>query len=122
MIYIPVSVGELFDKISILQIKLKHIKDTDKLKNIQKEYDHLTILSKRYQFLIHPEILIALKEINTKLWNIESNIRQLEQKHQFDTEFIELARSVYINNDIRADLKKQINNITQSDLVEEKEY
>lgn len=122
MIYIPVSIGELFDKISILEIKILHIQDPNKLLNIKKELGHLTELAKRYKFFIHPEVLISLKHVNQKLWNIESHIRQKELKQEFDEEFIQLARSVYINNDERASLKKQINLISHSELMEEKEY
>lgn len=118
----PVSVGELVDKITILRIKSRRIKDQQKLININNELNQLiTIFSK----LEIPDILfefVELEDINRELWDIEDDIREKERSKQFDEEFIELARSVYITNDRRSDVKKQINLKVGSDLVEEKSY
>lgn len=118
----PVSVGELVDKITILRIKSRRIKDQSKLENINKELQQLVAV---FSSLTIPDILmdfIALEDINRELWEIEDNIREKERSKQFDEEFIELARSVYITNDKRSDVKKQINLKVGSDLVEEKSY
>jgi len=118
----PVSIGELVDKITILRIKSRRIKDKQKLININNELNQLiTIFSK----LEIPDILfefVELEDINRKLWDIEDDIREKERSKQFDEEFIELARSVYITNDRRSEVKKQINLKVGSDLVEEKSY
>lgn len=120
---IEISNGELLDKLSILGIKLKNIIDNNKLLNIQKEYD---ILLQYATNLLKNDTVAeqykTLQNTNTKLWHIEDNIRIKEHKKEFDNEFIELARSVYITNDQRAEIKKRINIITSSTLVEEKSY
>ena len=123
-ITIPVSSGELVDKISILKIKRRKIVDKSKLQNINKE---LSLLNKIYKnnFQKNKKILLYEKKlikINKKLWDIEDKIRLLESKRNFNQEFIELARSVYINNDKRSEIKKKINILTGSYLVEEKSY
>lgn len=119
---IEVSVGELVDKVSILDIKRDKFLNKEKLKNVQKEYGIL--LDKMLEAGIKPNnsFFKQLKKVNLKLWNIEDNIRQKEAKKEFDDEFIKLARSVYFNNDDRAAIKKKINLEFNSDLVEEKEY
>lgn len=118
----PVSVGELVDKITILRIKSRRIKDQEKLININYELNQLiSIFSK----LDIPDILfefVELEDINRELWDIEDDIREKERSKQFDDEFIELARSVYITNDKRSEVKKQINLKVGSDLIEEKSY
>jgi len=118
----PVSIGELVDKITILRIKSRRIKDKQKLININNELNQLiTIFSK----LEIPDILfefVELEDINRELWDIEDDIREKERSKQFDEEFIELARSVYITNDRRSEVKKQINLKVGSDLIEEKSY
>ncbi len=120
MIEIPVSIGEIFDKITILQIKQDEIKDPTKLKNVVKE---LALLSKKVESInVNPELLQKLKQINQQLWNIEDEIRICEKNKEFGKKFVSLARLVYITNDKRADLKKQINQETGSELVEEKSY
>ena len=120
----PVSWGELIDKITILEIKQAHISDPAKLANVNHEHDVLT--ATRDQYAPFPEgfdsLVSQLKDINQKLWDIEDDIRDQERKKQFGEEFIRLARAVYFTNDIRADLKKQINTLLGSDLVEEKSY
>jgi hypothetical protein len=120
---IEISTGEVLDKLSILSIKLERIKDSKKLINIQTEFDYLLnetkdLLSEKF---IH-QLYLELLEINKKLWNIEDSIRFKEKVKEFDSKFIELARSVYIHNDIRAKIKKKINLESNSHLSEEKSY
>jgi hypothetical protein len=121
---ILISDGEILDRFSILAIKQIKIFDKIKLNNIENEINHL-----RHIFLkilnIDPDIETlynSLKDINEKLWTIEDSIRIKEKLQQFDSEFIDLARQVYITNDKRANIKKQINLKTKSYLVEEKSY
>ena len=123
-IIVPVSTGELIDKISILKIKKKKIKNKSKLKNILKE---LLLLNKILQNNFKNNNKISLYEkkltqINRKLWDIEDKIRDLEAKKIFNKQFINLARSVYIINDKRSEIKKKINLLTGSDIKEEKSY
>jgi len=123
-IQIEISVGELLDKITILQIKAERINDAEKLINIKKE---LQVLQGQWEESPYgqtnlTESILSLKDVNEKLWIIEDNIRNKESRQQFDQEFIELARAVYFTNDIRAEIKRDINNKTGSDLVEEKSY
>lgn len=120
---ILISNGEILDKFSILELKKNKISDTDKLKNIENEMLHLkitysNIINKYNIFNLYNE----LRQINELLWNIEDSIRLKEHKKEFDKEFIELARSVYKTNDKRADVKKQINHISSSEIIEEKSY
>ena len=119
---VEISLGELVDKVSILAIKLKKIKNPDKLKNIQKEYDMLSSSMQDAGIDTASEEFNQLEQINLKLWEIEDQIRLKEAAKAFDPEFIELARSVYFTNDDRAAVKKTINLKYGSDLVEEKEY
>tara|TARA_Y100000389_G_scaffold196147_1_gene228582 strand:+ start:2362 stop:2754 length:393 start_codon:yes stop_codon:yes gene_type:complete len=124
---IEVSNGEIIDKYTILEIKLVEIKDSDKLVNVQAEYDSLTpVVDQIYNETHAQETLAELKldllNINKTLWNIEDIIRDHEREERFDSDFIELARSVYYTNDERAEVKKQINQLTGSVLVEEKSY
>jgi len=123
-IKIKVSVGEIFDKISILDIKAEKIDDQDKLNNINKERDSLlpAIALPAYQTDKIQQLRAELKQVNLLLWEIEDAIRLKEFEKCFDMEFVELARSVYFTNDKRAALKKQINIQTGSELVEEKSY
>jgi len=118
---IEVSNGELVDKLTILEIKLQKIKDREKLENVRKEH---TLLQKAVNQIISREDALYRKllEINQKLWEIEDKIRELEKKGDFGLDFIETARLVYINNDLRAGIKKEINLKTNSDLIEEKSY
>ena len=121
---ISVSVGEVMDKLTILHIKSERIDDAQKLKNIHNEIAALTPACTRPEFNT-PEVqsLVAeLKSVNETLWDIEDDIRAEEAASRFGDRFIELARAVYVTNDRRADLKKQINLATGSDLVEEKSY
>ena len=122
---IEVSNGELLDKISILELKLLKIEDKEKLVNVQKEFDKLNPLVQKL-FEKHEGQLqnhyLELAKINGQLWDIENWIRECEQEKRFDKEFVELARSVYITNDRRSEVKKIINILTQSDFIEEKSY
>ena len=121
---VPVSVGEVLDKITILQIKLAHISDAAKRVNIQNELDALLPLVASDTFTTDQMkgLIAELKAVNELLWKIEDDIREKEAAKNFNAEFIRLARSVYITNDKRAEIKKQINLATGSDLVEEKSY
>ena len=121
---VPVSVGEVLDKITILQIKLAHISDANKRVNIQNELDALLPLVAGDVFTtVEMQGLMAeLKSVNEALWDIEDDIREKEAAKSFDAEFIELARAVYVTNDKRAEIKKQINLATGSALIEEKSY
>ena len=124
LISIPVSVGELIDKITILGIKKIKIKDKNKLLNVNREYKYLKeILRKKIKISlkIKNEIL-ALKKINLKLWNIEDKKRKAEKNKKFDSAFIKYARNVYIYNDIRAKIKHNINVLAGSKIIEEKSY
>lgn len=122
---VEISIGELLDKISILEIKLLNIKNKEKSKNVYKE---LETLNPYFQDLLDEygldikNLYIKLSNINKVLWNIEDDIREKEKVEEFDEEFVELARSVYITNDQRAEVKKEINLLTKSELVEEKSY
>jgi hypothetical protein len=120
---IEISIGELVDKYTILQIKLEKIKNISKLKNIEIEFKILSdaLQSKNY-FLIFSKEIAELQSINEKLWIIEDSIREKEKKKEFDNEFIELARSVYITNDMRFNVKHKINQLSNSGIVEEKSY
>lgn len=123
-IKIELSVGELLDKITILQIKAERITDPGKLENINKELQVLQSLwhASTYSKSNLDENIDALKKVNEELWVIEDKIRDKESEQAFDNEFIELARSVYVTNDKRAEIKKAINSKTGSELTEEKSY
>jgi hypothetical protein len=121
---VPISVGELLDKISILELKEAAIAEPAKLANVVRELAALAAV-RRAQVapLADLEVLYAeLKRVNGRLWQIEDNIRSHERDGRFDAAFITLARSVYRENDRRAALKRQINELTGSEIVEEKSY
>ena len=119
----PVSLGELVDKISILHIKNKNIKDDEKLKLIREELKLLTItLDRHLKKNDIQEFLDALIKINSELWTIEDEIRDCERSKKFDEKFISLARSVYITNDKRSEIKLDINKKFGSEIVEVKSY
>ena len=123
-IIVEVSIGELLDKISILEIKLEKIKDPDKLKFITNE--HL-ILKNQLDNNVNSdkklnELFQSLKQINSKLWTIEDNKRQCEKEKDFGEKFIKLSRNVHFLNDDRAKIKLEINNHTGSVIKEIKEY
>jgi hypothetical protein len=121
---IKISIGELVDKITILQIKKEMIDDDSKLKKVENELNHLqstlTTISQKNDKL--DQLMNQLKEINTKLWKIEDDIRLLEKEGRFDNEFIELAREVYITNDKRFEIKNAINFEFSSEIAEVKSY
>ncbi len=123
-ISVPVSFGELLDKITILEIKQCHMTDEAKLANVNHEYQ---VLTETWDEAVEESGTVTstrakLKAVNQKLWDIEDQIRIKESRQEFDDEFIELARSVYYTNDDRARLKKELNIELGSDLVEEKSY
>lgn len=121
IIEIPISVGELIDKLTILIIKQEQITDLEKLKNIKQEYELLSSILDTHNIDIEQE-QTQLYNINQKLWDIEDQLRQKEKLKQFDQQFVELARLVYYTNDQRAEIKKQINIKLGSTLIEEKSY
>ena len=123
-ILVEVSVGELFDKISILEIKKEKIKDPKKLKHINDEYN---ILDEQLKKNVNSDEKITklfhtLKEINSKLWVIEDEKRLFEKNSDFGENFVQLSRNVHLLNDKRANIKLEINNITGSKIKEVKEY
>ena len=120
---IEVSNGEILDKISILQIKKERIEDKDKLQNIEREFNALWPLYEK--IVVAKEITwkySELRGVNESLWEIEDEIREYEKRQDFEERFIQLARLVYITNDRRAEIKKEINLLTGSNLIEEKSY
>tara|TARA_R110000796_G_C14205540_1_gene392470 strand:+ start:76 stop:450 length:375 start_codon:yes stop_codon:yes gene_type:complete len=118
---IEVSIGEIVDKLSILQIKLENITDEDKLVNIKKEFNYLySIVFKDLK--IQLEDYQPLLDINKELWGIEDDIRDEERAKRFEERFIEVARAVYFTNDKRSQIKKDINIKYGSEFVEEKSY
>lgn len=122
---VEVSNGELLDKLSILEIKLNKIEDKEKLANVQKEFDTLNPLAKKLFESNEGNLqnhYLELSKINGQLWDIEDWIRDCEKRKDFGNEFVQLARSVYVTNDRRSEVKKIINTITGSELVEEKSY
>lgn len=122
-IEVPISAGELFDKVSILSIKKEKINDSQKLKNVIIEFDYLDkvaiYLDKNYK---ETPNYIKLYEVNSLLWDVEESKRNCERQKRFEGEFIELSRQVHIQNDYRADIKKEINLYYNSEIVEEKSY
>jgi hypothetical protein len=118
---IEVSNGEIIDKLTIIQIKLERIKDKGKLINLKKEYDELISISSLILSTTDP-LYISLYEVNCELWDIEDHIRDLERKKDFGDDFISTARAVYVKNDKRSELKREINIKTLSGLIEEKSY
>ena len=123
MVNVPVSVGELIDKLSILQVKKSKVKNPDKLKFIEKEYELLLSMSSKY--FNNVDIIETYKElvdVNTKLWEVEDELRVIENTKVFDDKFIELARAVYYTNDERFRLKDKINSLTNSEIKEQKDY
>lgn len=124
MVTIPVSWGELFDKITILEIKQQRIDDTSKLTNINLELEALQEVCRGVQLPGQEldELVAELRSVNESLWEIEDDIRSCERCGDFSNRFIQLARSVYRTNDLRAELKLKINRLLGSELVEEKSY
>ncbi len=120
---VALSWGEVIDKITILEIKQQRLSSPEAIDNVRRE---LAALNKVVAGAAVPDGLAALKQalktVNEKLWDIENKIRAKEAEAAFDRSFIELARSVYVNNDERAKLKREINKLLKSELVEEKQY
>jgi hypothetical protein len=123
-VMIPVSWGEVIDKITILELKSERLTDAAKLDNVRKELRLLVDIRDR-QFADHTELsklAATLKKVNGDLWVIEDDIRDEERAKRFGPRFVELARAVYVTNDRRMDVKRQINDLLGSELVEEKSY
>lgn len=124
---VEISPGELYDKISILRLKSDRISDKSKLKFIRAECKTLVRSADLARDkLVHAknlsQLIDDLDDINSKIWDIEDNIRDCERRQDFCEEFVELARSVYINNDERARIKRDINTLFNSDIQEAKSY
>ena len=121
---VPISWGELFDKITILQIKLENITSKNALENVEQELKQLQSIFSQYcpKTIETTQLEGDLRQINQQLWGIEDKIRDKERSNSFDDEFIQLARSVYITNDERSRIKRKINDMFGSELVEEKSY
>jgi hypothetical protein len=123
MISVPVSIGEMIDKLSILQVKKNKVKDENKLVFIKKEFELLYNFSSEYLSNLETEsIYHRLVEVNSNLWDVEDKLRVMEKEQKFDDEFISLARKVYFTNDERFRLKNEINLITDSEIREIKDY
>jgi Family of unknown function (DUF6165) len=123
-IMVEIAAGELIDKITILEIKLENISNGTKLANIRREYETLSaVLHEQIsQTDALSRLTSALKEVNAELWRIEDDIRDQERAKTFGAEFVALARSVYRTNDRRAALKREINELLKSAIIEEKSY
>ena len=119
----PISLGELIDKITILELKQEYITDPVKLTNINYELDELLAILKTLLIQPFPQSQReALKAVNRDLWHIENFKRECEGNGRFDRAFIEAGREVYLKNDLRAKIKREINTLTGSAIVEEKSY
>lgn len=116
----PVSLGELYDKISILEIKITNLDDPTKIANVTHEYKELRKVAEKYP--IDSEFYDRLLKVNKQIWDIEDGIRDCERNQDFGDMFINFARAVYMNNDDRSNIKKEINIKYGSELVEEKSY
>jgi adenine C2-methylase RlmN of 23S rRNA A2503 and tRNA A37 len=123
IVSVPISIGELIDKITILEIKRANAQTLSQANNVTVELTHLSdilhTLSLPGQVV---DLTNQLKQVNLELWHIEDSKRHHEKQKQFDDKFIELARNVYIKNDLRASIKRQINTICNSTITEEKIY
>jgi hypothetical protein len=121
---IEVAPGELIDRLSILEIKLARIQDSGKLRNIRHEYE-ITKVERRKLGNFTPELeqlAAALKEANERIWDVEDNLRDLDRADTFDAKFIAFARSAYQTNDRRSEIKRRINELLKSEIMEEKSY
>ena len=119
-ITIPVSLGELYDKISILEIKLLHMDSPEKIANVANEYKQLREIAEQYP--IDFDFYKQLLDVNKRIWDVEDGIREYEKDKYFKERFVDLARAVYFNNDERAKIKKEINTKYGSEIIEEKSY
>lgn len=123
MINVPVSIGEMIDKLSILQVKKTKVQDEKKLEFINKEFELLYNLSSTFLNNVEIEVIYhELVKVNSALWDVEDNLRIFESEKKFDDEFITLARKVYFTNDERFRLKNEINLISKSEIREVKDY
>ena len=120
-VLIPVSIGEFYDKLSILEIKTRKLKGNSLL-NVEKELQLLQTVLRGLELHIDKTLFEELRSVNEALWDIEDQIREYERNKDFGNCFIELARSVYFQNDLRASIKRRINQLTSSDIFEEKSY
>lgn len=120
-IFVPISLGELLDKITILQIKVEHLKNKQ-LENVEQELAELLSILEELSVNVDQALINRLMSVNQELWNIEDSIRDLERAKDFGPDFIKIARSVYQTNDLRSAIKKEINIMYNSELVEEKSY
>lgn len=123
-VLVEISAGELFDKITILKIKTEKIIDKSKLENVHKELDILQKEALKFDNMSDRlyDHIKNLKNINSELWDIENIKREMEASKDFGESFIKISRDVHFKNDIRAKIKKDINNFTNSNVSEEKEY
>ena len=123
-VLVEISAGELFDKITILKIKTEKIIDKSKLENVHKELDILQKEALKFDNMSDQltDHIQNLKNINSELWDIENIKREMEASKDFGESFIKISRDVHFKNDIRAKIKKDINNLTNSNVSEEKEY
>lgn len=122
---VPVSIGEVVDKITILEIKSERLSDPERLSNVREELSRVSAAFEAQFPDTSPELnelIAALKAVNSALWEIEDDIRDCERAKSFDERFVELARAVYQSNDRRAALKREINLLLGSQLIEEKSY
>jgi len=119
-ISIKISIGELMDKITILELKMKYIKDEEKRNNVSHELNYLKSISSSLD--VPSDLMDALKDANEKIWIVEDKIREKEKNNKFDDDFISYARTVYYVNDDRAETKKQINMMFDSEFIEEKSH
>lgn len=127
---IEVSNGELLDKVSILRLKLQHITDDEKRTHALKEHQELVVemmnltdsLPDKDTEHDYLQLFDKLMEVNSVLWSLEDRIREKEKRNNFDQDFIEIARAIYFKNDERADIKRKINELTDSSFVEVKSY
>ena len=117
----PISIGDLIDRITILELKVSHLSDQRK-DNAKKEVSQLLSILNKYELRIEDADINKLRDINMKLWNIEDEIREKESEGDFGNDFIQLARSVYFSNDKRSAIKKSINIKYKSNIIEEKAY
>ena len=117
---IPVAIGEVYDKFSILEIKKRKISDKTKLVHVNNELTYLKLFVDKYN--LSADVYNELVKVNEALWDIEDKLRIKEQKKEFDEEFIKLARSVYFTNDERGEIKKKINTLLGSNIYEVKSY
>tara|TARA_X000000950_G_scaffold116885_1_gene146662 strand:- start:16147 stop:16533 length:387 start_codon:yes stop_codon:yes gene_type:complete len=123
-INVSISTGELVDKLTILEIKLEKIEDSKKLSNVQKEYDilaeHMKELSNNFENV--DTFFNKLKKINSKLWEMEDQVRYFMRENKFDKDFINLAKEIHMTNDLRFEVKNEINKQLKSEIFEQKSY